>query len=1247
MVGKDAEISVAITSDNSDLDTGLKQSQSKLAAFGKNVAKIGLAAGVAAGAGLAVLAKQSVDAASEAQQSLGATETVFGKFADSIVKSSNRAASAVGLSANEYRESANKIGALLGNQGVAAKDLAGQTKKLVKQGADLAATFGGPTKDAVDALASAFKGELDPLEQYGISIKQSTINTEALAVAHVKSTAEFNKLSAAQQTAAKRQATMNLLQKQGGKSANAFAKETDTLAHQQQVLSANAENLKAKIGAALLPVVTDFVTYLNDEAVPVLNDLADRYLPVLAKTLGDLVDGFGDPEKAASDLGDTLKGIDWAGAADTAGELGTGLKEIATGLKGVTLDTVSDSISVFATVVELAADHTELLRKALPYLVAGYLAFKAAQVANNVVGRDSLIGFGLQLTATVTQTRANYALATSLKEVTASQGGTIGTVDSATKSVSKLAGAAKLAAGAGGVVALTAGVQETNGALATLETTAGGAATGFAVGGPLGAAIGGIGGLMVGLVTKFDYAGNAAQDAYKQIRAIDPVKVAAETLDDLKDSLDQVTGAYTENTRAAVYAKLQQSDAVDIAAKYGISARELVNSVLGGRDAFKQTAPILKDYQQQIADIDDQQAALAGNFENFDDDGFTKAAGDRYNALEKQKKSLQTNVQELKQLPGALRGAQKEIRATTVVTQDFGDKLNKLPKGKRVKIEATGVVPTLKGIADVARKLDLTPKQIQTVIKAVGVDATVRQVQRTVDAMNNAKDASNTAGSQVGSEYGSGVASGIGSWFTEVGNAAAAIVAHAKEAGRKAQNSNSPSRDTMKIGRDFAEGYRIGIDSGRKSAKKSGSELVKAALAGARSVVTAVKAIDFGAIGRDIGPIESQIAGQLNGVTTRITDWQETNNARAVSSYRARLQKQQKDLTKSLKKRGLEGKKLSDAVAKAQKARDLTDAAIDKRVNTRTKTLAAADKKNRARILGSLKDEFALLKKNGQLQDAKSAELAKQSDLLQQMKDDAAAYVASIKDAVIAYGNITNLGRNAEDQTVSITGLLDELASKANDAARFTDLIKQLTKQGLDDASLQQLIAAGVEGGLSTAEALEAAFKLDPTVLAKIKTQQDKIATAGGDLGQQMYDKFKKAGIQGQQGLVNGLISDTKALEAAANTLADRLVRAIKKALGIKSPSRVFADIGTQSVKGLALGLDSTYASTAGRGLAAALVGGFGQPQLTANAMTHNSGAMRVEVTLSAQQVSQLERGRSIQLDLDAYRSAGGRSRSR
>ena len=212
--------------------------------------------GLIVGAVLLKIGSDAVSAASDAQQSLGGTQAVFGKYADAVVAKSNKAAESVGLSSNAYRESANIIGSLFKGQGVAADQLGKKTDNLIKMGADLSATYGGTAADAVEALTSAYKGEFDPVEKYGISLSQAKINTEAFAVANVKSLAAFNKLSPAQQTAAKQQATTNLLLKSGKDAAGQFQAQTGTLAEQTQILKAKYTDLSAQIGQKLLPVLS-------------------------------------------------------------------------------------------------------------------------------------------------------------------------------------------------------------------------------------------------------------------------------------------------------------------------------------------------------------------------------------------------------------------------------------------------------------------------------------------------------------------------------------------------------------------------------------------------------------------------------------------------------------------------------------------------------------------------------------------------------------------------------------------------------------------------------------------------------------------------------------------------------------------------------------------------------------------------------------------------------------------------------
>lgn len=205
-------------------------------------------------AALGALAVASGKSASDAQQSLGATQAIFGKTADAMIAKSNQAADKYGLSADQYRDSANLIGSLFKNQGVASDKLAAKTDDMISRGSDLAAVFGGTTADAVDALGSAFKGEFDPLEKYGISLNQNTINAEAMTLAHKKSTSAFNKLSLAQQKAYKQQATSVLITKQSSSATGQFAAQTNTSAEKLQIVQAKYGNLSATIGAKLLPV---------------------------------------------------------------------------------------------------------------------------------------------------------------------------------------------------------------------------------------------------------------------------------------------------------------------------------------------------------------------------------------------------------------------------------------------------------------------------------------------------------------------------------------------------------------------------------------------------------------------------------------------------------------------------------------------------------------------------------------------------------------------------------------------------------------------------------------------------------------------------------------------------------------------------------------------------------------------------------------------------------------------------------
>ena len=62
-----------------------------------------------------------------------------------------------------------------------------------------------------------------------------------------------------------------------------FARTSGGLANQQRILAAQVENLKARLGQALLPVVQRLVTFINTTVIPVLSAWAEKYGPAVER----------------------------------------------------------------------------------------------------------------------------------------------------------------------------------------------------------------------------------------------------------------------------------------------------------------------------------------------------------------------------------------------------------------------------------------------------------------------------------------------------------------------------------------------------------------------------------------------------------------------------------------------------------------------------------------------------------------------------------------------------------------------------------------------------------------------------------------------------------------------------------------------------------------------------------------------------------------------------------------------------
>lgn len=247
-MAKTAILAIKIISDAKNAIAGVDQTNQSLGRFESGAAKANIAAGVIVG-GLFAIGKQAASAASALEQSAGGVETVFGDQANAVKALAAGAADAVGLSRNSYQELATSMGGQLKGLGVAGGEVVGTTENLIKTASDLAATYGGTTAEAVQALGSLFRGEADPIERYNVFVKQSDVNARLASQG-------LDKLEGSALKQAETQARLAMVTEQTALVQGKFGAEANTAAGSAQRFDAQLENAQASLGTALLPALT-------------------------------------------------------------------------------------------------------------------------------------------------------------------------------------------------------------------------------------------------------------------------------------------------------------------------------------------------------------------------------------------------------------------------------------------------------------------------------------------------------------------------------------------------------------------------------------------------------------------------------------------------------------------------------------------------------------------------------------------------------------------------------------------------------------------------------------------------------------------------------------------------------------------------------------------------------------------------------------------------------------------------------
>jgi hypothetical protein len=383
---------------NADLDDDFKTVGQRFQDFGKKAAKAFLVAGAAAGAMAVKFSKDAVKSASDLNESINALEVVFGDASKEMLKLSDAAAKAVGLSKTEFNSLSVSFSAFTKRLATDNKDVVAVTDELTKRIADFASVMNLEVSEAAQVFQSTLAGSSEVARRFGIDTSAAAVTQYALEAGLIASKNEMDENIRVQ-------ATYGLIMRETEQLSGDFANTSDQLANSQRILKAEFENTKAEAGQALLPVLQELMGFIRNVGLPAFEDLIDRVVGLIDKvqefwqTHGpQIIDSFNRVKEAGVGLKDVVAEIfnnfrTLFGEIDNNTKEGSGIFTFQNWLEGTTL-LIEGIGAVIQRLLSPVRQFADLINR-----IANNQTVQAlSQLAEQVYGRLG-IGPGAQPTA--------------------------------------------------------------------------------------------------------------------------------------------------------------------------------------------------------------------------------------------------------------------------------------------------------------------------------------------------------------------------------------------------------------------------------------------------------------------------------------------------------------------------------------------------------------------------------------------------------------------------------------------------------------------------------------------------------------------------------------------------------------------------------------------------------------------------------------------------------------------------------
>ena len=286
MASQARTLTVYLAADTRKASAAVGGFSSKLSSFAKGAGIAALAAAtygvIKAFDALGEAIADSVNIASDLQEATSKSAVIFGDAAGQIDEWASTMAQGFGISRLEALKAAGDFGVFAKAAKLSADDAAAFSSGMVELAADMASFSNTSVEQAIGAIGAALRAESEPIRTYGVLLDAATLKARALKLGLIESTTEA--LSPANRVLA---AQAEIL-KQTTDAQGDYARTSDGLANSQKRVSAQLEDVKGKIGEALLPAVEELTRWVADELMPAFEEWWQDNGPQVVQAIEDV-----------------------------------------------------------------------------------------------------------------------------------------------------------------------------------------------------------------------------------------------------------------------------------------------------------------------------------------------------------------------------------------------------------------------------------------------------------------------------------------------------------------------------------------------------------------------------------------------------------------------------------------------------------------------------------------------------------------------------------------------------------------------------------------------------------------------------------------------------------------------------------------------------------------------------------------------------------------------------------------------